>query len=80
MPVFSPLLLTSLRLHDYRQGQAPRQVEAWTMDEHRIGLKPIIRRVWAKRGQRPIVKVYPRYQWLYVYSFIQPVPVVASGC
>ena len=24
------------------------------MDEHRIGLKPIIRRVWAPKGQRPI--------------------------
>lgn len=42
------------------------------MDEHRIGLKPIIRRVWAKRGQRPTVLVYPRYQWLYVYAFVQP--------
>ena len=42
------------------------------MDEQRIGLKPIIRRVWAKRGQRPIVRVYPRYQWLSVYSFVQP--------
>jgi len=29
--------------------------EVWTMDEHRIGLKPIIRRVWAK--QRPTTAV-----------------------
>lgn len=42
------------------------------MDEHRIGLKPIVRRLWAKRGQRPTVIVYPRYQWLYVYAFVQP--------
>ena len=42
------------------------------MDEHRIGLKPIVRRVWAKRGQRPIVLVQPRYEWLYVYAFVQP--------
>jgi DDE superfamily endonuclease len=54
------------------QGQAPRPVEAWPMDAQRIGLKPIIRRVWAKRGQRPIGRVYPRYQWLSVYSFVQP--------
>src|SRR5690349_8766700 len=42
------------------------------MDEHRLGLKPIIRRIWALRGQRPIIPVQPRYQWLYLYSFVQP--------
>jgi hypothetical protein len=52
--------------------QQSEAVEAWTMDEHRIGLKPILRRMWAKRGQRPTVTVYPRYQWLYVYAFVQP--------
>jgi len=52
--------------------QQPGTVEAWTMDEHRIGLKPILRRMWAKRGHRPTVTVYPRYQWLYVYAFVQP--------
>lgn len=48
------------------------QVELWTMDEHRLGLKPVLRRVWAKRGQRPVVRVYHRYQWLYVYCFVRP--------
>ncbi len=43
------------------------------MDEHRIGLKPIVRRVWSKRGERPVVTVYHRYQWLYVYGFVQPI-------
>jgi hypothetical protein len=42
------------------------------MDEHRIGLKPILRRIWARRGVRPIVPIQPRYDWLYIYSFIQP--------
>lgn len=42
------------------------------MDEHRIGLKPILRRVWTPRGQRPQVTVQHRYQWLYVYGFVQP--------
>ena len=35
------------------------------MDEHRIGLKPIIGRVWAERGKAPTVPVQHRYQWLY---------------
>lgn len=42
------------------------------MDEHRIGLKPILRRVWSKLGQRPVVTVHHRYEWLYVYGFVQP--------
>jgi hypothetical protein len=42
------------------------------MDEHRVGLKPILRRVWAPRGQRPRAVVRPRYQWEYVYGFVQP--------
>jgi transposase len=47
-------------------------LEAWVMDEHRIGLKPLVRRVWAVRGQRPVVPVRPRYEWLYVYAFAHP--------
>ncbi len=42
------------------------------MDEHRLGLKPILRRVWAPRGQRPVVPVQPRYEWLYIYAFAHP--------
>lgn len=42
------------------------------MDEHRVGLKPIIRRVWARKGERPRVRVRPRYEWLYVYAFVCP--------
>lgn len=45
------------------------------MDEHRIGLKPILRRVWAPRGKRPVVTVHPRYRWRYLSGFVHP----ASG-
>jgi hypothetical protein len=44
----------------------------WAFDEHRIGLLPIVRRVWAKKGSRPIRIVETRYQWLYLYGFVQP--------
>jgi hypothetical protein len=47
-------------------------IELWAEDEHRVGLKPILRRVWARRGQRPRALVRPRYQWEYVYGFVQP--------
>jgi DDE superfamily endonuclease len=47
-------------------------VELWTTDQHRVGLKPILRRVWARKGSRPRVTVQHRFQWLYLYSFVQP--------
>jgi transposase len=47
-------------------------VELWTTDEHRIGLLPLIRRVWAPKGKRPIAPVQQRYEWLYVCGFVRP--------
>ena len=48
------------------------EVELWAMDEHRVGLIPILRRVWAPRGQRPRAVVRPRYEWLYQVGFVHP--------
>ena len=42
------------------------------MDEHRIGLKPITRGVWAPQGERPLALGHHRYEWLYVYGFVEP--------
>src|SRR5688572_29339867 len=36
-------------------------------------LKPIIRRVGAPKGQRPIALGHHRYKWLYVTAFVQPI-------
>ena len=47
-------------------------MDLWFFDEHRIGLKPILRKVWVKIGTRPIAVVQPSYEWLYVYGFVKP--------
>ncbi len=47
-------------------------LEVWAQDEHRVGLQPILKRVWAPRGVRPVVRGRPRYEWLWVYGFVQP--------
>ena len=60
-------------VHQVAQDHPQQTVELWAMDEHRVGLKPIIRHVWARRGNRPCVRVRHRYQWLYVYAFVHPV-------
>jgi hypothetical protein len=55
-----------------QQAHPDATVELWAEDEHRVGLKPILRRVRARRGQRPRAVVHPRYEWEYVYGFVQP--------
>src|SRR5919107_191384 len=55
-----------------RAKHPDKPVEVWATDEHRIGLKPILRRVWAPRGQRPTALGHHRYEWLYVTAFVAP--------
>jgi len=50
-------------------------VELWTTDEHRIGLKPLLRKTWAPIGQRPTAVVQHRFAWRYLVGFVHP----ASG-
>ena len=51
-----------------------------------IGLKPIVRRIWAPKGERPgfsgallhdallerVALGHRRYEWLYVWGFVEP--------
>jgi transposase len=55
-----------------RAAHPAASVTLWAEDEHRLGLLPVIRRVWAPKGQRPIARVERRYAWLYVYAFVRP--------
>lgn len=47
-------------------------VELWAQDEHRLGLKPLLKHVWVPRGTRPTAPVHHRYAWSYLYGFVQP--------
>lgn len=42
------------------------------MDEHRIGLKPILRRVWAPKGATVKAPVAQRSEWMDVVAFVHP--------
>ncbi len=44
-------------------------------DDHRVGLKPIVRKVWVFDGRRPIAPVQHRYEWRSVAGYVHP----ASG-
>ena len=44
----------------------------WAEDEARLGLKPVIRRVWAPVGKRPVARFKRGYKWTYLYAFVRP--------
>jgi hypothetical protein len=55
-----------------RRAHPAATVALWAEDEHRLGLLPVLRRVWAPKGQRPTARVERHYEWLYVYGFVRP--------
>jgi hypothetical protein len=55
-----------------RQAHPAATIALWAEDEHRLGLLPVLRRVWAPKGQRPPAQVERHYEWLYVYGFVRP--------
>ena len=59
-------------MRERREQRPGRKVEVWAFDEHRLGLKPVLRRQWAPKGQRPIAVGRHRYEWLYLYGFVHP--------
>lgn len=48
------------------------EIQLWCEDEHRLGLKPILRRVYVPEGETPVANVNWRYQWLWLYAFVHP--------
>lgn len=50
-------------------------MELWCEDEARVGLKPVTRRVWARRGTRPTTCGRHKFESAQVFGFAHP----ASG-
>jgi hypothetical protein len=50
-------------------------VEVGASDEHRLGRQPLLRPVWARRGQRPVARVQRRFEWRSLLACVHP----ASG-
>ena len=61
-----------MRILRLKERYPTAKVELWCEDEHRLGLKPIVRKAWSPVGQRPLVKVHQRYEWTYLYAFARP--------
>jgi transposase len=61
-----------LKVEKLEQENPGVQIDLWFFDEHRVGLKPILKKVWSKIGTRPEAIVSHSYEWLYVYGFVKP--------
>jgi transposase len=57
------------RIHAAHPGAT---VKVWAQDEHRLGLKPVQRRVWLLPDMERIAPVWPRYEWCYVSGWVRP--------
>jgi hypothetical protein len=67
-----PLKRLPMRVMRLKEKYPTAKVELWCEDEHRLGLKPILRKVWSPIGMRPIVGVHQRYKCGYLYAFARP--------
>ena len=64
------------KLHDevkrIQKHYPDADVELWGEDEHRIGLQPMMQRVWTQQGETPVAIVNWKREWLWLYAFVQP--------
>ena len=61
-----------MKLEALREAHPGSEVELWAEDEARLGLKPVMRRVWAPVGERPTARFKRGYKWTYLYGFVHP--------
>ncbi len=62
-----------MRLEELKRAYPGSEVQLWAEDEARLGLrKPVIRRVWAPVGKRPVAQFERGYKWTYLYGFVRP--------
>ena len=61
-----------LELEKLKEAHLEAEVELWAEDEARLGLKPVMRRVWARVGERPAARFKRGYKWTYLYGFVHP--------
>ena len=59
-------------MREIEEAYPEAKVELWAEDEARLGLKPVLRRVWAPVGKRPVARFKRGYKWTYLYGFVRP--------
>ncbi len=59
-------------LEALREGYPDADISVWAEDEHRIGMHPVNRRVWAQRGMTPTASVNWKFKWSWLVGFVEP--------
>jgi len=59
------------KLNAITQAFPDKPVRLWVLDEHRYGLLPVIRRVWAMRGVPVHAPYATTYQWGYLHEALE---------
>ena len=67
-----------MRLKELKEAHPKAEVELWAEDEARLGLKPVLRRLWAPMGKRPVARFKRGYKWTYLCGTVT-VNAVAIG-
>ena len=59
-------------VEELRNNYPEAEVQLWCEDEHRLGLKPVIRRIYVPEGEVPVANVNWKFKWLWLYAFVHP--------
>jgi transposase len=59
-------------VREIEEAYPEAEVQLWAQDEARLGLKPVMRKVWAPVGERPVARFKRGYKWTYLYGFVRP--------
>ena len=59
-------------MREIEEAYPEAEVQLWAQDEARLGLKPVMRKVWAPVGERPVARFKRGYKWTYLYGFVRP--------
>jgi hypothetical protein len=56
------------------QGQTPpaAEIQTWVEAEARVGLTPLVRRVWTRTGERPLARSWHKDEWLSPRACVRP--------
>lgn len=55
-----------------QQTHPEAEIQLGCEDEHRLGLKPIMRRIYVPEGVSPQAQVNWHFEWLWLYAFVHP--------
>jgi hypothetical protein len=61
-----------MKLEELKRAHPGAEVQLWAEDGCRLGLKPVMRRVWAPVGKWPVARFKRSYKWTYLYGLVRP--------